>query len=563
MPANVGTFVIAEIVTPDTLDTFPTHRANLGLGGMMNAYDLNERDAIPVLRRQEGMCCYVLYDNYGYILQETYQLIGGITNADWVIFSGGLIGPYLLLDQTTPQTVINGAPNFEEGLTVINLDATDIAPSITPTIQFGFSWYNDAMKRTSQTEWIDSGALYGRTQGTRWQYNQTINPDGTYSYDWDAAPGGNHMDDLINNGFVQIYMILGTTTTGGPTIPNLYSTYESAFTNPSAYADWVRTLALRWKGKVKYYTIENEPDFNFSKYDRFYKNASWNATARNFVNMFIMASKAIKLVDPDAKVVFNCCLANMNPNPDFNAFKGLDAMLELGAGNYFDIVDLHFYARHEVVDGVYVFKTPGEHFVWEDCITRIKNTLITYGYTDKEFWIGESGVGTGLPSDPLFASRVANQSLEMVKQYAKFMAQGITTILNVLIWDTTVNPLLNWNNFRFMGIMTYYLVKKATYYVFQKITSIFNGTTFVSSTNTGGVEIYKFTCATYDVYTGFANVAGTLDISITLGQTYTSGKIIDAIALTETDIDPTDLESGDVVTTATAWDNPKYIYLVK
>lgn len=79
MSANTGVLIIAPIETPDSLDTFPTHKANRGLGGAHTVADLTARDAISVDRRQEGMYCYVAST------QENFQLVGGILNANWVL----------------------------------------------------------------------------------------------------------------------------------------------------------------------------------------------------------------------------------------------------------------------------------------------------------------------------------------------------------------------------------------------------------------------------------------------------------------------------------------------
>lgn len=79
MPANSGTLVIAPIVPPSTLDTYPTHLANYGQGGIHHVASIAERDAIPTLRKQDGMLCTVEADG------TTYQWRGGV----WIIFQTG------------------------------------------------------------------------------------------------------------------------------------------------------------------------------------------------------------------------------------------------------------------------------------------------------------------------------------------------------------------------------------------------------------------------------------------------------------------------------------------
>ena len=62
---------------------FATHEANFGLGGYMQVADAAARDAISDIRRAEGMAVYVNDTD------KLYILTGGVTNNDWVEFSGG------------------------------------------------------------------------------------------------------------------------------------------------------------------------------------------------------------------------------------------------------------------------------------------------------------------------------------------------------------------------------------------------------------------------------------------------------------------------------------------
>lgn len=57
--------------------------ANLGGGGIESVQSQEEMFAIKPIDRVEGMLCYVKDD------QKTYQLVGGIENEHWVQFSGG------------------------------------------------------------------------------------------------------------------------------------------------------------------------------------------------------------------------------------------------------------------------------------------------------------------------------------------------------------------------------------------------------------------------------------------------------------------------------------------
>ena len=72
-----------KVAPTDTTDTFATHVDIYGEGGYMTVANTTERDAITTERRKQGMAVFVNDTNEMYILQD------GITNADWVLFTGG------------------------------------------------------------------------------------------------------------------------------------------------------------------------------------------------------------------------------------------------------------------------------------------------------------------------------------------------------------------------------------------------------------------------------------------------------------------------------------------
>lgn len=72
-----------DVVVPNTISnlgpSFPTVRSSNILGGAKTVDTLVERDGILTPFRNEGMLVYVT------ATQQTFQLQGGITNADWVL----------------------------------------------------------------------------------------------------------------------------------------------------------------------------------------------------------------------------------------------------------------------------------------------------------------------------------------------------------------------------------------------------------------------------------------------------------------------------------------------
>ena len=80
MSIDLGAIPITGFISPtDNSDVYPTHRDIFGKGGYRTVVDLAARDIVTPERREEGMLVFVLSTN------TMYQLIGGITNSDWVV----------------------------------------------------------------------------------------------------------------------------------------------------------------------------------------------------------------------------------------------------------------------------------------------------------------------------------------------------------------------------------------------------------------------------------------------------------------------------------------------
>lgn len=79
---------------PGTVTPYPTQDPNLELGGYRQVADATARDAIPAAFRALGML--VTLQNTG----VTYQLFGGLTNANWIVYKGGAFKGLYYVDPT-------------------------------------------------------------------------------------------------------------------------------------------------------------------------------------------------------------------------------------------------------------------------------------------------------------------------------------------------------------------------------------------------------------------------------------------------------------------------------
>lgn len=114
------------------------------------------------------------------------------------------------------------------------------------------------------------------------------------------------------------------------------------------YYDFIFALADRYKGRVKYYQIENEV------YGA--PNNFWSGTSKEYLELLKTASLAIRKANPDAKILpasvalgdFDVALIKKGGIPPKDriryrsAIDFLDYVFENGC-NYFDIADIHLY----------------------------------------------------------------------------------------------------------------------------------------------------------------------------------------------------------------------------
>lgn len=99
---------------------------------------------------------------------------------------------------------------------------------------------------------------------------------------------------------------------------------------PGSISDWenfVRTVAVRYKGKIHYYEVWNEP---MSK-------PFFSGSPEAMVNLVRAASTTLKQVDPAIKVL------SPPVSGDPNGLDWLKSFLNAGGGRYIDIYGFHFY----------------------------------------------------------------------------------------------------------------------------------------------------------------------------------------------------------------------------
>lgn len=147
---------VAPLGTPP-FGSFPSMRTSCIIGAPKLVNDLVSRDAIPSTLRAEGMTCFVQ------ATLLTYQLVGGITNADWVTIPSAAptnvqtVIPYLGPVAVGDAVYVNGVGQAEQA------DA-----AITTTVVLGLVLAVDSPavgQVTVATNGLVAGLFAGLTAG--------------------------------------------------------------------------------------------------------------------------------------------------------------------------------------------------------------------------------------------------------------------------------------------------------------------------------------------------------------------------------------------------------------
>ncbi len=160
------------------------------------------------------------------------------------------------------------------------------------------------------------------------------------------------------------------------------------------YERFLRELVRRYKGKVRYWQIENEVSLPLS----------WGGPLEDYISVLSAAYRTIKSEDPDSTVLM-AGLAGVG-DPAKERF-----LIERGRG-HFDVLDAHLYFAPEELLGK---------------INNLRTEMKALGY-DRPIWVTETGGphpcrvrGTREPP-PEF------QSSEVVKRYVELLAAGVERV---------------------------------------------------------------------------------------------------------------------------------------
>jgi hypothetical protein len=230
---------------------------------------------------------------------------------------------------------------------------------VIPRTLFGLHIHRVALT----TPWPDApfGSLRLWDAGVTWWDMQRIDKT---KYEFRLA---DKTVSLAESHQVEPFMTLGMTATWAASRPNDSAKFRpGSVSEPRNMQDWrdfVQTLATRYKGRIHYWEVWNEPN----------DGAFYTGTIPNLVQISKVAYETLKQVDPSNMV--------SSPPPTYG-LKGvpwLNDYLRAGGGKYADIIGYHMYVDKP-----------------EDIVPlaeKIHEVMNENGVGDKPLWNTETGWG--------------------------------------------------------------------------------------------------------------------------------------------------------------------------
>jgi hypothetical protein len=230
------------------------------------------------------------------------------------------------------------------------------------------------------------GGLRLWDNGVKWAHLNTA--PGVYNWqkidNWIAMAQGQGMDVLYTFGYTPDFA--GTYNTN--CLDSDYSCTAPKDVNADGtgtdkyFSDFVTALVTRYKGRIAFYELWNEPDFS----------GFWSGTTAQLVRMGKDAAKIIRSIDPGARI-----LSPSAHGPTMATF--FDSYVAAGGAGNFDIVNAHLRgqgqknANPEAVMDMY-----------NDVVSEVKKRNLT----KLPIWDDEHGLLQGQLSDPdMMAGHVA------------------------------------------------------------------------------------------------------------------------------------------------------------
>lgn len=178
---------------------------------------------------------------------------------------------------------------------------------------------------------------------------------------------------------------------------------------PADIADWeryVRTVAGRYKGRIRYYELWNEPTFTELEQNKGF----YSGSAEKMVELARVARRVLRKIDPDIRML----------TPGFtDDGRRLDLFLRLGGKEFTDIVSYHFYSPRP------------EAMAYR--VSQIRAVMASHGIADRELWNTEYGFEMPPPGKPMPAAGVRDET-DLAAYVARSLVLGVALGIQRFYW---------------------------------------------------------------------------------------------------------------------------------
>ncbi|MDP0497400.1 MAG: cellulase family glycosylhydrolase [Verrucomicrobiota bacterium JB024] len=157
-----------------------------------------------------------------------------------------------------------------------------------------------------------------------------------------------------------------------------------------AWEEYVRRMVERYKDRVHYWEIWNEPDIPFLRPPEGMTNAE------AFLQLLEHSTPVIRSIDPTAKVVISPAYY-LKKRGDPNGYQEdfTERLIEAGGMQYADVYAVHFY----FAPGQRVFDHPEKY---EDKLDKVLDAMVEAGCSDPQIWNSEWGIiNFTIPTHPV------------------------------------------------------------------------------------------------------------------------------------------------------------------
>ncbi|MDO8671272.1 MAG: hypothetical protein Q7O66_07555 [Dehalococcoidia bacterium] len=167
------------------------------------------------------------------------------------------------------------------------------------------------------------------------------------------------------------------------------------------YGNFVYNIVNRYKGRIQYYQIWNEPNLG----SEWGKNTP---SASQYVELLKIAYKRAKEADPNVVILAAPLAATLEEGPaNISDLTFLGAMYKAGARDYFDIMSANVYGFDKPPSD-----PPNPKVLNFSRVTLLRNVMVENGDSDKAVWFNEFGWNASpedFPKQRLFWGRVSEQ----------------------------------------------------------------------------------------------------------------------------------------------------------